>query len=479
MLNCSRCEAFELQVREVGLWITAFTAIGERARKGGAKDALDRALHEKEKLRSELQDAYSAHRAAHQSSRSALLSRSALESGNISSPDESPLHGNIMVVDDNPSNLKLLESMLRQQHYEAHSFPRGLLALSAAVQNPPDLIMLDINMPEMNGYDVCERLHSSAQLAGIPVIFLSDIDTTEAKIKAFRSGGIDYISKPFQAEEVQARVEAHLKLRRAQQAEHDLLERTLHGAIEALWQLVQLKSLMLALRSRAILDIVLCVTKRMEFSDPWQYESAGMLCLLGCVALPDLVIEKACGGENLSPDEDQMFRAHPESAARLLSNIPRLEVVAEMIRGQLEPDAGQSVSCESTLGAHMLHLAVELDRRIYRGVDFHTALTQLRMLHDGVDGPMLYALAGYHPTPTEFEIRRAPIRDLQAGMVLEEDVVSKDGNLLILKEGTALTRIWIERLGNFAAGSGVQELVGVRIPKFAAPDQKIRLSAPI
>jgi CheY-like chemotaxis protein len=79
--------------------------------------------------------------------------------------------GNIMIVDDNPANLKLLEDMLRQQGYETRLFPLGRLALAAADTEPPDLILLDINMPEMNGYEVCERIKSTRELSDIPVIF--------------------------------------------------------------------------------------------------------------------------------------------------------------------------------------------------------------------------------------------------------------------------------------------------------------------
>jgi DNA-binding response OmpR family regulator len=118
----------------------------------------------------------------------------------------------IMIVDDNPANLKLLEDMLRQQGYEVQAFPRGRLALAAANEEPPELILLDINMPEMNGYQVCEQLKANPRLSGIPVIFLSVLTATEDKVKGFRSGGVDYISKPFQFEEVHARVDAHLKL---------------------------------------------------------------------------------------------------------------------------------------------------------------------------------------------------------------------------------------------------------------------------
>jgi len=124
----------------------------------------------------------------------------------------------IMIVDDNPSNLKLLGDMLSQQGYGVSLFPLGRLALAAAMRELPSLILLDINMPEMDGYEVCERLKSSPRLADIPVIFLSALAEVEDKVKAFRSGGVDYISKPFQFEEVRARVETHLKLHSLQQA---------------------------------------------------------------------------------------------------------------------------------------------------------------------------------------------------------------------------------------------------------------------
>src|ERR1017187_394595 len=206
-----------------------------------------------------------------------------------------------MVVDDNPANLKLLEDMFRRLRYEVRSFPLGRLALAAADQEPPDLILLDINMPGMNGYEVCERLKSSARLSDIPVIFISALNATEDKVKGFHSGGVDYISKPFQFEEVQARVETHLKLRRAQQAEHDLLEKTLGGAVETLWGLVQLTSPVLALRSGAVREIVRRIAKRIGIKDAWQYELAATLCLVGCIALPDEVFERAYCSEELSP----------------------------------------------------------------------------------------------------------------------------------------------------------------------------------
>lgn len=121
---------------------------------------------------------------------------------------------NILMVDDTPANLKLLSGMLKGRGYKVRAAVSGQLALEAAQQEPPDLILLDINMPEMDGYETCRRLKDDAKLKEIPVIFLSALTETMDKVKAFGAGGVDYITKPFQFEEVEARVETHLELRR-------------------------------------------------------------------------------------------------------------------------------------------------------------------------------------------------------------------------------------------------------------------------
>ncbi len=121
---------------------------------------------------------------------------------------------NIMVVDDTPANLKLLEDMLKARGYQVCSYPCGRLALAAAASQSPDLILLDVNMPEMNGYEVCKHLKADAKLKDIPVLFISALSETSDKVKAFSCGGVDYVTKPFRFEEVYARVETHLELRR-------------------------------------------------------------------------------------------------------------------------------------------------------------------------------------------------------------------------------------------------------------------------
>ena len=119
---------------------------------------------------------------------------------------------NILIVDDLPANALLLSKMLTARGYHVRPVLSGKLALQAARTEPPDLILLDINMPEMNGYEVCEQLKADTVLKDIPVIFISALDQPQEKVKAFRVGGVDYVTKPFQLEEVQARVETHLRI---------------------------------------------------------------------------------------------------------------------------------------------------------------------------------------------------------------------------------------------------------------------------
>jgi len=123
----------------------------------------------------------------------------------------------ILIVDDTPANLQLLSQMLADREYRVRAVTSGERAMVSAQLSPPSLILLDIKMPEMDGFRVCELLKAGESTNDIPVIFISALDDIEDKIRAFAVGGVDYITKPFHVEEVLARVQAHLCLRRLQQ----------------------------------------------------------------------------------------------------------------------------------------------------------------------------------------------------------------------------------------------------------------------
>ncbi len=155
--------------------------------------------------------------------------------------------GDILIVDDNPVNLELLSGMLTERGYRVRVATGGRRAMTAALSAPPELIMLDINLPDLDGYEVCSRLKEQESVAHVPVIFISALDTAVDKVRAFGVGGADYVTKPFQFEEVLARVENQLKLSRLQQA----LERKNRELLEKHEALVRSKEATLRSQRRA------------------------------------------------------------------------------------------------------------------------------------------------------------------------------------------------------------------------------------
>ncbi|MEZ4308308.1 MAG: response regulator [Polyangiaceae bacterium] len=157
-------------------------------------------------------------------------------------PEPTP-GGYILIVDDHPTNVALLSTILAADGYPIRTASSGLGALRLALAAPPDLLLLDVNMPDLNGYDVCRELRASEETRDIPIIFISALDAIGDKVLAFEAGGADYITKPFQVPEVRARVATQLSLlrhrREKRRLEQELTER--HRQIE---------SLKLALRDR-------------------------------------------------------------------------------------------------------------------------------------------------------------------------------------------------------------------------------------
>jgi putative two-component system response regulator len=247
-----------------------------------------------------------------------------------------------MVVDDQPVNLKLMEDILGRQGYAVHSFPRGQLALLAAAKKPPDLILLDVKMPGMDGFEVCRRLRSDERLSSIPVIFLSAEGETRDKISAFNSGGVDYVTKPFEPEEVNARIEMQLNLRDLQLA----LRR--HG--DELEQLVKLQVRELAEAQMATIFALarladcrdadtgshlqrvqaLCRLLAIELKNNPEYSDritdeyvedifhASPLHDIGKVAIPDSILLKP---GPLTPEEFAVMKTHTTKGAQTLKSV--------------------------------------------------------------------------------------------------------------------------------------------------------------
>jgi len=132
--------------------------------------------------------------------------------------------GKILAVDDTPASLRLLTDILKDEGYEVRAAISGELALRAAILNPPELVLLDIRMPEMDGFEVCRRLKASQATQDVPVIFVSAASETEEKVRGFELGAVDFVTKPYQRDELLARVRTHLELNRLRHHLEDLVD---------------------------------------------------------------------------------------------------------------------------------------------------------------------------------------------------------------------------------------------------------------
>jgi signal transduction histidine kinase len=128
-------------------------------------------------------------------------------------PMDVPVH-NVLVVDDTPANLRLLNEMLSSTGYQTRLVTSGQQALTVARRWIPDIVLLDIMMPVMDGFAVCREFKADPRLSGVPILFLSAVTSMDEKVRAFQEGGVDYITKPFNMTEVEARLKTHLQLQR-------------------------------------------------------------------------------------------------------------------------------------------------------------------------------------------------------------------------------------------------------------------------
>ena len=145
-----------------------------------------------------------------------------------------PQNAKILIVDDIPANLNVLRKALEIEGYEVVAAPSGKVALQIADRTRPDLILLDIMMPEMDGFETCQRLKADASTVDIPAIFITAKDETSSLVKGFEVGGVDYIQKPFRHEEIRARVKTHLTIKQL----GDKLRKTNDALEKALNQLI-------------------------------------------------------------------------------------------------------------------------------------------------------------------------------------------------------------------------------------------------
>jgi putative two-component system response regulator len=264
---------------------------------------------------------------------------SVAEAGSAGDVGMSHTHADILIVDDTPENLRVLEELLRSEGYAARSVLDGVSALEEADASPPDLILLDIMMPSMDGFEVCRRLKQDPRLRNVPVIFLSALDAVSDKVKAFSLGAADYIAKPFQFPEVLVRVQNHLRLRRLQ------LELEAHNR-----RLVELVSEQVREISDSQMATIFALAKLAESRDGEtgkHIERVQLYCKLLAATLAEL---PAYSGRIEESFIENMFLASP------LHDIGKVGIRDHILlkQGELTPDEFEEMKRHTTLGAQTL-----------------------------------------------------------------------------------------------------------------------------
>ena len=249
----------------------------------------------------------------------------------------------VLIVDDNPTNIDLLVSTLKGR-YRLGIAKSGAKALEYVARQQPDLLLLDIMMPEMDGFEVCSRLKADASTADIPVIFITAMTETTDKTRGFELGAVDYITKPFHAAEVVARVRTHLaieKMRRQLASQNERLaekvaaktaaiQQTLEASIHAMALMVEIRDPYTAGHQQRVSKLACAIADKMHV-DASAIEGiriAGLLHDVGKIRIPVAILSRA---GQLLDEELEMLKIHPQVSYDILKDIPFPWPVAQMV----------------------------------------------------------------------------------------------------------------------------------------------------
>lgn len=252
--------------------------------------------------------------------------------------------GKILAVDDTPASLRLLTDILKDEGYEVRAAISGELALRAAILNPPELVLLDIRMPEMDGFEVCRRLKASQATQDVPVIFVSAASETEEKVRGFELGAVDFVTKPYQRDELLARVRTHLELNRLRHHLEDLVdERTVElreserklrasllESITALAAIVEMRDPYTAGHQRRVAELAVAIAREMKLSDEMieGIHLASVVHDVGKIRVPAEILSKP---GRLTELEFGLIKEHAQNGFEILKTIEFPWSIAQIV----------------------------------------------------------------------------------------------------------------------------------------------------
>ncbi|MBU3949475.1 MAG: response regulator [Proteobacteria bacterium] len=375
----------------------------------------------------------------------------------------------ILVVDDDTNFLDAIRRQLRKEFNLATA--QGPHEGLAAIRNnrPYSVIISDLQMPDMNGIEFLARVKEIVPDT-VRIMLTGNADLNKT-IRAVNEGNIfQFLTKPCSPDTLKNVINLGIKQHRLVIAEKELLEKTLKGTVSVLNEILSLVNPVAFGRSSRIKQHVKQIAETLDLSNIWWLEMAAMLSQIGCVILPEEALKKLYRGEELSGEESQLFDMHPMIASDLLSKIPRLDKLAEIIRYQEKFFDGSGNPKDNLqgenipIGARILKAAIDFDIMEAKGIENIKIVKQLKDLPGKYDPDVLSAMESLVGGSGKCKKTDVLFADLKTGMILDEDVRSKTGRLLISR-GHEVSSVLLSRLHNFAKSEGIIEPVRVLIQK--------------
>lgn len=370
----------------------------------------------------------------------------------------------ILFVDDEPQLLQAIQRQLRKR-FDLRTAEGGEEALRILKEEGPFAIVVsDMRMPGMDGVALLTKVRESHP--DIVRLMLTGNADQETVVEAVNKGQIfRFLNKPCPNQILAPALALALRQYRLVTAEKELLNKTLKGSINVMAELLSLANATAFSSGYRIKPLVKQLVKKLELPRPWQYEISALMSQIGCITLPGDVLNKQHAGLDLTDEEREMFVNHPETGARLVGQIPRLEKVAVIIALQLrdyEAFDDPGLEEEVTLGAQILKATIDYDQLLQQDVQ-HSKALQIMKKRKGVYNPEIFSLlSGIKPAVEKLEIRNLRFQNILPGMVAEEDVTAKNGAVLIPK-GQEITWNIIQSLTNFEKHVGIVEPIRVRV----------------
>jgi response regulator RpfG family c-di-GMP phosphodiesterase len=379
----------------------------------------------------------------------------------------------ILFVDDDPNLLASIERSFRRQFQldTAEGGEAGLAKL--AERGPYAVVVADRQMPRMDGIQFLAEVRQRAPDT-VRIMLTGNVDL-EAAIRVVNEGNIfRFLTKPCPPDVLGKALTDALALYDLAIAEKELLNKTLSGSVKLLTEILATLDVQSFGRTEKLRTLINEALQKVPLENAWELHLAAMLAPMGYLTLPPETVLKARAGEMLSKVEEQLVKNMPETAARLLGNIPRLQGVAKLVRYQSKnfdgtgfpPDATQGEAIP--VGARLLKILLDMTQIQSGGLNALKALNEMQHRRGWYDPKLLAAVRACfgasvqtEPDTTKPNVAVA-VGDLTVGMVLYSDLRTKDGTM-VLASGHQISQMSLNKIQNFDQLSGIQEPIFVEV----------------